>query len=334
MGFLRGPEAKRGIALYVLGNAAVLSCGAAFSPAALAFSAAVCTLFDLLALLTARGRYRKISALSDEIGKILHGQESYDLDQFSEGELSILHSELMKMTVRLREQAESLRADKILLSDSLADISHQIKTPLTAIHLAVALLSAPGLSDERRQALVQDITRSLGKTDWLISSLLKMSRLDAGTVALRQEAVEVSRLVQQAAAPLAIAMELRGQTFLTEIPAGARFAGDPLWSAEALGNLIKNCVEHTPEGGRITVTAEETALFTEIRVLDTGSGFAPEDMPHLFERFYRGRDASEQGAGIGLALSRMIISRQNGSITARNTADGAEFCVRFYKGTV
>ena len=334
MGFLRGPEARQSIILYAVFNALAIGCTAAFSAEALAFATAVCALFDLLALLTARRRYQKISALSDEIGKILHGQESYDLDQFSEGELSILQSELVKMTVCLREQAELLKKDKLYLSNSLADISHQIKTPLTSLHLAVDLLSASDLTEERRQSLIQDIDRSLSRIDWLISSLLKLSQLDAGTVVLRKEPVNVSALVHQATAPLAISMELRGQSLITDIPEETSFAGDWRWSAEALSNVIKNCVEHTPEGGSITVTGRENAIFTEIRISDTGSGFAPEDIPHLFERFYKGRGASAQSVGIGLALSRTIISRQNGSISAKNTPAGAEFCIRFYRGTV
>ena len=117
--------------------------------------------------------------------------------------------------------------------------------------------------------------------------------------------------------------------------AEASFAGDLPWTAEALGNILKNCMEHTPEGGTVTVTAEETPIFTRIVVRDTGPGFDPADIPHLFERFYRGSTAGSGSIGIGLAMSRMVIAAQNGTVTADNPTDGgARFTVRFYKSII
>ena len=291
--------------------------------------------FLVLTVLNARRRYRRIGALADEIDRILHGGDAYRLDRFSEGELSILESELSKMTATLRQQAETLENDKLYLADSLADISHQLKTPLTSINLAIAMLAAPELTDARRAELTRDVARSLSRMEWLVSSLLKMSRLDAGTAELAREHVAVEELIRQSAAPLAIAMELRGVRLVLDPEGVESFTGDPAWTAEALGNILKNCMEHTPADGTITVRTRENAIFTEITVQDTGGGFAPEDLPHLFERFYRGKNASRESAGIGLALARMIVVNQGGSIQAENVpTGGARFVIRFYKSIV
>ena len=335
MGFFRNPEVKKHAAIYAFITLAVTAAGFSYDTAVGIGAAAVCLIFDAMAYFISRGRYKKIAALSDEIDRILHGNESYDLDQFSEGELSILQSELVKMTVRLREQAEQLSADKLALADSLADITHQIKTPLTSINLAMALLAEPNLSHDGRLTLIRDVSRSLSRIEWLISSLLKISRLDAGAVELRKDRIKVSDVIKNAASPLAIPMELRSQSLHVEYSGELTFTGDLAWSTEALSNVLKNCVEHTPDGGDIWVSSRGTAIFTEISVRDSGEGFSDEDLPHLFERFYRGRNSTEQSIGIGLALSRMIITRQNGSITAENsTSGGALFKIRFYKGTV
>jgi signal transduction histidine kinase len=150
----------------------------------------------------------------------------------------------------------------------------------------------------------------------------------------RRGPVSVKELIQKAADPLMIPMELRGQTLRVTV-SDESFSGDADWTAEALGNILKNAMEHTPGGGEIAVNAVETALYTEITVRDNGEGFDPEDIPNLFRRFYKGKNASSDSIGIGLALARMIIASQNGTVTAGNTRDGgAEFVIRFYKSVV
>jgi signal transduction histidine kinase len=285
------------------------------------------------AVFTAR-RYRAIGELSRQLDAILHGRGGLRIDENDEGELSILRSEVRKMTLRLRENADALQSDKKYLTRAMEDIFHQLRTPLTAINLEVTLLGAKELPYERRAELTRELKRQLEHVDWLVETLLKMSQLDAGTVALRSDPVTVRELVDKAAAPLAIPMELRGQTLRAYV-GDACFTGDLPWTAEALGNILKNCMEHTPAGGSVTVTAEETPIFTRIVVRDTGPGFDPADIPHLFERFYRGSTAGDGSIGIGLAMSRMVIAAQNGTITADNPADGgARFTIRFYKTVV
>ena len=317
----------------------------------LLISAAACTVcffFDVRAGLTAvvlslllmlifcistYKRYQRISSLADDIDQVLHGDSSIDFDSYSEGELSILHSEIYKMTVRLREQQQKLLSDKEYLADSLADISHQIRTPLTSINLLVERLSASGLTDECRHQLTNELYELLGRIDWLITTLLKISKLDAGTVSFNKETVSLEALIKKSCSPLLIPIELRGQELI--IRAEGDFYGDPAWTSEAVGNIVKNCMEHTPDGGRIDIDAAETALYSEIVIKDTGTGMSPEDLPHIFERFYKGKDSDGKSFGIGLALSRMIVAGQKGTVKAENRKNaGAIFTLRFYKGTV
>ena len=313
-----------------------------------AAACAVCFFFDIRAGLTAAGlslllmlvfcistykRYQRLSSLADDINQVLHGDSSIDFDSYSEGELSILHSEIYKMTVRLREQQQKLINDKKYLADSLADISHQIRTPLTSINLLVERLSASGLTDECRHQLTNELYELLDRIDWLITTLLKISKLDAGTVQFNKETVSLETLINKSCTPLLIPIELRGQELI--IRAEGNFYGDPAWTSEAVGNIVKNCMEHTPDGGKIEIEAAENALYSEIIIKDNGTGISPEDLPHIFERFYKGKDSDGKSFGIGLALSRMIIAGQKGTVKAENRKNtGAMFTLRFYKGTV
>lgn len=275
-------------------------------------------------------RYRKLQKLSQDLDNLLSGSAPMPIWEYNEGELSILANQIQKITLQLTESAETSQSDKQYLADSLADISHQLRTPLTAMNLTATMLREPNLPNEKRIALSRDLQSLLARTDWLVESLLKLSKLDAGTVTLVKEPVSVRELIQRASAPMEIPMDLRNQQFVVNC-AEERFLGDLVWSSEALGNILKNCMEHTPDGGTITVTALETALFTQIEVTDTGSGFQAEDLPHLFERFYRGSNASQTSYGIGLALARTVIVSQNGTVQAMNTQSGAKFVIKFYK---
>lgn len=334
MSVFRNPELKKQLRYFAVLTAA---CGLA----AWIFAGGVCALFVLAAcmlcslcafLFTCR-RYRALAKMSRDIDRLLHGNEQIDLSIYDEGELSVLQSELHKMTVRLREQADRLEKDKRYLSNAIADISHQLRTPLTSANLLCTLLAQQELTPERKRILLNDLTALLRRIDWLISALLKMSRLDSGTAEFKSERISVREVIRKAAEPLDVPMDLRGLRFTCEI-GEETFIGDLAWTAEAMGNILKNCMEHTPENGVISVRASENALYTEIVIRDTGEGFCSEDLPHLFERFYKGKNASENSIGIGLALSRMIVSAENGTVKAENTQQGAMFTVRFYKSAV
>ena len=283
-------------------------------------------------------RYRKLKQLSLELDAMLHSNTPIDFQRYREGELSILESELSKMTLRLNEQATALANDKQFLADSMADISHQIRSPLTSSNLILTLLMEQELSADRRRQLLRELTQLLSRIDWLVESLLKISKLDAGTIIFKRLPISVPELIKQASEPLLIPMELREQTLeiippqlqdqLTDVP---QFFGDFTWSTEAILNILKNCMEHTPARGNIQVSFSQNAIYTQIVIEDNGAGFDKEDLPHLFERFYKGKNASAQSVGIGLALSRMIVTQQNGTLKAENRPEGgARFVIKFY----
>lgn len=334
MSILNEPDIRRGILADIGIGAAVSAVSFSFGIAAGIAALASCLIYTVIHAITNVRRYRAIARLSSSIDRILHGQDEILFTDSREGELAILTSEVTKMTVRLREQTDALAADKVRLTDAIADISHQLRTPLTSMNLTVSLLSEDGLSDERRLRLTRDLSRSLRRIDWLIDALLKISKIDAGTVEFRSERVSVAELIRRAAAPLMIPMELRGQELGIHADS-EEYTGDMQWSVEAIGNILKNCVEHTPEGGSIEISAAENALFTEIVISDSGAGFEPGDIPHRFERFYRGKNADAASVGIGLALARTVIAAQNGTVAASNGKNGgAQFTVRFYKNIV
>ena len=333
MRLLKNKEVRKALLWQLLLSAAACAVCFRFDFRAGLTAVALSLLLMLIFCISTYKRYQRLSSLADDINQILHGDSSMDFDHYSEGELSILHSEIYKMTVRLREQQQKLISDKKYLADSLADISHQLRTPLTSINLLVERLSASGLTDKCRHQLTNELYELLSRIDWLITTLLKISKLDAGTVSFNKETVSLETLIKKSCSPLLIPIELHGQELI--IRAEGDFYGDPAWTSEAVGNIVKNCMEHTPDGGRIEIDAAETALYSEIVIKDNGTGISPEDLPHIFERFYKGKDSDGKSFGIGLALSRMIIAGQKGTVKAENRKNaGAMFTLRFYKGTV
>ncbi len=289
--------------------------------------------FIVIYYITTYNRYKQITILSGDINKLLHGDNTISFDDYTEGELSVLRSEIYKMTVRLREQQQRLIDDKVYLADSIADISHQIRTPLTSINLLVQFLSKPDLSEDKKRQHIFELNRMLSRIDSLITALLKISKLDAKTVQFKPQNVSLELLIHKSCEPVLVPMELRGQEL--KISAQGDFYGDLSWTCEAIGNIVKNCMEHTPEGGKIEITALENPLFSEIVITDTGTGIDTDDLPHIFERFYKGKNSNDNSFGVGLALARMIITGQNGTVKAENRKDkGAKFTIRFYKGTI
>ena len=278
-------------------------------------------------------RYRRLQKLSSDLDALLISGTPLPIREYEEGELSILANQIQKMTLRLKEAAAIVKEDKNHLADSLADISHQLRTPMTAMNLTATMLRSPELTNERRMELVGELRNLLTRTDWLVETLLKLSKLDAGTVTLSKDAVAVRDLISRSAVPVAIPMDLRNQRLIVNC-GNEHFTGDLTWTAEALGNILKNCMEHTPEGGTITVCVQETVLFTQITVEDTGPGLAEKDIPRLFERFYKGSNASEGSYGIGLALARTVVAAQNGTVQAMNGSTGAKFVIKFYKQVI
>lgn len=287
--------------------------------------------FGLAFFVFTEARYRSISRISDQIDLVLHNADHLYISDTDEGELSILQSEITKMTLRIREQNEALKREKEHLADSMADIAHQLRTPLTAANLILTLLKN-NPEERERKALLREIQGLFVQMDWLVTSLLKLSRLDAGIVEFRKEQVEVSRMIHAALQPLMISLDLHNITVQVDVPEEITISGDSGWLSEAIRNVLKNCMENTDDGGKIEIVCIDNPLFTEISIHDSGKGFEKEDLPHLFDRFYRGKNSEAAGYGIGLALCRTIILRQGGTITAKNhSRGGAVFMIRFQK---
>ena len=298
----------------------------------------------VILLVVTRRRYRAIAKMASQIDDVLHGSRDVSFERMREGELAILASELDKMTSRLALANDDLKREKNALADALADISHQLKTPLTSLALMTSLVRGQLLESgghEAELARLRTMERLEDRVEWLVSSLLKLARIDAGVVRFVRAHVSGAELVARASEPLAVAFDLADVTLEQSVQDGAGFEGDLAWTAEALENVLKNCLEHTPAGGTVHVSCTEDALAFRLCVEDTGPGIAPDDLPHVFERFYRGGEKNAPsevdpgGVGIGLALAKSLVTAQGGSVRAGNAAGGgARFDIVFFKATV
>lgn len=293
----------------------------------------ICIVYIVIHIIGSYQRYNDITKLSSDINKILHGENGVIIEEYSEGELSILKSEIYKMTIRLKSQREKLFQDKIFLADSIADISHQIRTPLTSINLLLAMLTEEGMSESKKQKIINEINSLLSRIEWLVTSLLKMSKLDAKTVELKKETIAFEDFLKKAVEPIEVPIDIKEQKLILE--GTGNFVGDISWTSEAILNIVKNCMEHTQVGGEIKILAEENPIFYKIQISDNGPGIPKEDLPYIFERFYKGKNSDSKGFGVGLALARTIISNQGGTIKAENLEKGgACFTIKFYKSTI
>lgn len=280
-------------------------------------------------------RYREIEKLSGYLRQISGGNYSLDVRDNHEGELSILKNDIYKVTIMLSEQGSLLQKDKLQLTNAISDISHQLKTPLTSMMMMADLLGDAKLPAAKRMEFTRNIRIQLERIEWLVSSLLKLSKIDAGTVLFRKDKIAVNKLIQKALDPVLIPMDIKEQTVSINGEDNVSFFGDFNWTAEAVLNILKNCVEHTPEGGVITISFSENALFTEIVIADNGKGIPKEDLPYIFKRFYKGKNASEESVGIGLAMAHSIMTSQNADILVKSKPkEGTRFRIKFYKQVI
>lgn len=275
-------------------------------------------------------RYDNIDALNAYLVKVLAGDEAPDVLDQEEGELSILKTNIYKATSTLKHQKELLSKDKVALSNAIADISHQLKTPLTSMIVMNDLLKTED-DKEKRTEFLQTQSDQLDRMDWLIRTLLKLSKIDAGTITMKPEDIMADVLMEEAVKPFEIQMELKEIAYTSNI-SDIKLRCDKNWTVEALRNIVKNCIEHMESGDMLSVSASDTNIYTEIIIEDTGCGIAEEDLSHIFERFYKGKNAEKDSVGIGLALSKTIICGQKGDIIVESTEGvGTKFSVRFYK---
>ena len=331
MEMLRNREFRQFAVIFFLIAAASVTLGFANNMAAGILALFSSFAFGTTFFVFTKARYKSLMQISEQIDLVLHNADHLFIAESEEGELSILQSEITKMMLRIREQNDALKKEKEHLADSLADVAPQLRTPLTSITLVLSLIE--NTSDEKeRKNLIRETEELLVRMDWLLTSLLKLSRLDAGIVVFQKEQVNINSLITAALQPLQIPMELHNISLQANIPPGITIEGDFNWLSEALQNIFKNCMESAGDNGKIDIHCEDNPIFTEITIHDSGAGFKKEDLPNLFNRFYRGQNSSTAGYGIGLALCRTIITRQGGSITARNhPLGGAMFVIRFPK---
>lgn len=331
MSLFRNEEIKKQIIIYVIFNIIVFLGALFINIICSIYIILVCLVIEFISLFFTKKRYNDISELTYKIDKILHNNDYTNFDVNKEGELAVLNSEIYKMTVRLREQTERLENEKNYLKDYLANISHQIRTPMTSINIMISRLSRQELTFEDRLKMIKEISKLLTRIEWLITALLKVAQLESDTVKLKKEKTNVEEVVNKALEPLKIQAEIKNIKMKLKIEKNTNYKGDYYWSVEAISNIIKNCIEHSENGGIIEIISETNPIYTEIIITDEGKGICKEDLPHLFERFYRGNNSGSEGIGIGLYLTKMIVSKQNGVITAKNRENkGAEFNIKFF----
>lgn len=267
----------------------------------------------------------RIKKLTEYLEKINTGGQGLLLDA-SEDEYSKLQDELYKTIMNLYQTREAALTAKKNFSDNLSNIAHQLKTPITAISLSAQMMKEQPSPDYATQ-----IERQLNRLTYLEEALLLLSRIDAGTLTMNPTVIDVFTILTLASDNLEELFTKKGISI--DIPEinGVDVIVDLEWTMEAIMNLLKNCMEHTPKGTMVHCSYEKNPLYVQIRIWDEGQGFAKEDLPHLFERFYRGKNPKDNGIGIGLPLAKAIIEMQNGTIRTCNLLDGgACFEIRFY----
>lgn len=280
-----------------------------------------------------RKRDRKINQITQYINQIKNRKYDLDINENSEDELSNLKNELYKITVMLKEESEISKKDKDNLKMSVEDISHQLKTPLTSITIMLDnLKDNPNMDENTKQKFIFEISKQIDWINWLVISMLKLSKLDANVVQFYEEKINLKKFIDEIIKNLEIPIEIKNQQIVIEGNQNASFVGDYKWQQEAVTNIIKNCIEHNKENGKIYIKYEENTLFTKITIRDEGEGMAKEDLKHIFERFYKGQNSSENSVGIGLALAKNIIEKNNGMISCKSELDkGTEFVIKYMK---
>ncbi|CZR96840.1 MULTISPECIES: sensor histidine kinase [unclassified Clostridioides] len=295
----------------------------------------VCIIFILIFILVVSYFKVMYNDLSDMTKYVYYSSEGKPFDMKNknqEGQVGLLKTELLKMTTILNEKVELLKSEKIFLNNTISDISHQLKTPMTSLIMLNDLLYND-IPCEVKIDFLDKIKNQLNRMDWLIKSMLKLSKVEAKVIKFKKDKIKFSELIHRAIQPMKIPMEIKNQKLTIEGNDNVSYIGDIDWSVEALVNIIKNCIEHTPEFGNISMTYKENPLFSELIIKDDGEGIDKKDIPHIFKRFYRGKSSSkEDSVGIGLAMSKSIIESQNGDIYVNSEkGKGTEFHIIFHK---
>lgn len=289
------------------------------------------TILFIILIVFIKKLYGSIKGLSNYTNNILNNKYDLDIRSYDEGDISNLKNDLYKMTIKLKEQSELSTKDKMYLQDMLSNISHQLKTPLTGMHVINELLYEKNMSLEKERELLSKNKKELERIEWLIVSLLKVSRIDSGTLKFSHDKIRVIDIIDKAIEPLKISLELKSIKLNMDVDNDIYIYGDLEWCSEAILNIIKNAIEHTNKNGVIDIEVLDNPIYTLVSIKDNGCGISSEDLPHIFERFYKGKH-NKDSIGIGLNLSKTIINNMNGEILVNSTL-GKEtvFDIKFYK---
>lgn len=291
------------------------------------------SLIILIFYLYDKNKSKKIKEITKMISKINNRQFDIDINDFNEGELSILKNEISKTTTMLRQVADNSVKDKLNLKDSLDDISHQLKTPLTSITIMIDnILDNPDMNEKTRKKFLINIKREILNINFLVMSLLKLSKFDANVVKFNKESVYLKDIIIESIKNVSMIKELKNITIKVSGDDNIKLLCDFKWQVESITNILKNSIEHTSEYGTVEVNYSENKLYTRILIKDNGKGIDNDDLPHIFDRFYKGENGSDDSFGIGLSLSKTIIEKEGGSITVKSTPNiGTIFTIKYLK---
>lgn len=255
-----------------------------------------------------------------------------NIEDNTEDELSILKNEIYKTTVMLKEMAESSKDDKLRLKDSLSDISHQLKTPLTSINIMLDnILDNPNMDEDTKEKFIQSIKREVTNISNLATEILKLSKFDANVVRFENKEVLVKDIIKKAISNVEMMAEIKNVEIKVVFHDNVKLVCDLNWQVEAIINILKNCIEHSSENSFINIEVIDNKIYKEIIIKDSGEGIDKKDLLHIFERFYKGKNSSKDSVGIGLALAKKIVEINNGSISVNSVkGKGTIFTIRYY----
>ena len=278
-----------------------------------------------------RDKSKDIADITRTIEQINKRNYELDIDSISEDELSILKNEIYKTTVTLREAADNSNADKLNLKKSLEDISHQLKTPLTSILVMLDnIIDDPEMDAEVREEFIRSIKRETVNINFFVQAILKLSRFDSNTIHFIKEKTDLRALIDDAVQNVSALCDLRNITVAVEDECSAAIVCDRKWQTEAITNILKNSVDHSRDGGMVLIHCSQNTVYSMIEITDFGEGISEKDLPHIFERFYKGDNASPDGVGIGLALSKSIIEEDNGTVSVDSDSNGTRFRIKYF----
>lgn len=276
---------------------------------------------------------KKINEITKYIEEINRGNYKLNIEENTEDELSILKNELYKITVMLKEVAENSQKDKTTLKDSLSDISHQIKTPITSILIMLDnILSDENMPEDIKKDFIKDIKREIINIKFLVESILKLSKIDSNSIKFIKKEVFIKDIINEAVKNVSRLSELKNIEIIVSGDDSIKTICDLKWQVEAITNILKNCIEHSYENRKIYINYNQNNMYTELKIEDNGTGIDAKDLPHIFERFYKGKNSSSDSVGIGLALSKSIIESNNGYIQVDSELNkGTIFIIKYLK---